>query len=179
LFGLNKLWNYNKIALCYRNLKQPKKALEYYLEIEKLNDQDLSTQLNIGHCYLELEQFEEALKCYFKVEYLAPGNKKVWRPLGWCSFVTGKKDQAAKYFQQLVDDEPGKHDFMNMGLVQWSLGNRKAALEYYKKSISANNFTEMKFFEIFNEDLHHLINQGVEKDDIPIMLDQLRYFLEE
>lgn len=179
LFGLNKLWNFNKIALCYRNLKQPQKALEYYLEIEKLNDQDLSTQLNIGHCYLELEQFEEALKCYFKVEYLAPGNKKVWRPLGWCSFVTGKKDQAAKYFQQLVDDEPGKHDVMNMGHVQWSLGNRKAALEYYKKSISANNFTEMEFFEIFNEDLHHLVNQGVEKDDVPIMLDQLRYFVEE
>lgn len=179
LFGLNKLWNFSKIALCYRNLKQPQKALEYYLEIEKINEQDLNNELNIGHCYLELEQFEEALKCYFKVEYLAPGNKKVWRPLGWCSFVTGKKEQAAKYFQQLVDDEPGKHDFMNMGHVQWSLGNRKAALEFYKKSISVNNFTEKEFFEVFNEDLHHLINQGVEKEDVPIMLDQLRYFVEE
>lgn len=178
LFGLNRLWNFNKIALCYRNLKQPQKALEYYLEVEKLNENDLTTQLNIGHCYLELEQFEEALKCYFKVEYLAPGNKKVWRPLGWCSFVTGKKDQAAKYFQQLIDDEPGKHDYMNMGHVQWSLGNRKAALEYYKKSIAVNNFTEKEFFEVFNEDLHHLIRQGVEKEDVPIMLDQLRYFVE-
>jgi len=179
LFGLNKLWNFKKIALCYRNLKQPQKALEYFLEVEKLNDKDLNTELNIGHCYLELEQFEEALKYYFKVEYLAPGNKKVWRPLGWCSFVTGKKEQAAKYFQLLIDDEPGKHDFMNMGHVQWSLGNRKAALDFYKKSISPNNFTEKEFFEIFDEDLHHLLNQGVEKEDVPIMLDQLRYFVEE
>jgi tetratricopeptide (TPR) repeat protein len=179
LFGLNQLWNFKKIALCYRNLKKPKKALEYYLEVEKLNDKDLNTELNIGHCYLELEQFEEALKFYFKVEYLAPGNKKVWRPLGWCSFVTGKKEQAAKYFQQLIDDEPGKHDFMNMGHVQWSLGNRKAALDFYKKSISKNNFTEKEFFEVFEEDLHHLLNQGVEREDVPIMLDQLRYFVEE
>jgi tetratricopeptide (TPR) repeat protein len=179
LFGLNKLWNYKKIALCYRNLKQPQKALEYYLEVEKLNDKDLNTELNIGHCYLELEQFEEALKCYFKVEYLAPGNKKVWRPLGWCSFVTGKKEQAVKYFQQLIEDEPGKHDFMNMGHVQWSLGNRMAALEFYKKSISANYFSEKEFFEVFEEDLHHLLDQGVEKEDVPIMLDQLRYFVEE
>jgi tetratricopeptide (TPR) repeat protein len=178
LFGLNKLWNFKKIALCYRNLKQPQKALEYFLEVEKLNDKDLNTELNIGHCYLELEQFEEALKYYFKVEYLAPGNKKVWRPLGWCSFVTGKKEQAAKYFQLLIDDEPGKHDFMNMGHVQWSLGNRKTALDFYKKSISPNNFTEKEFFEIFDEDLHHLLNQGVEKEDVPIMLDQLRYFVE-
>jgi tetratricopeptide (TPR) repeat protein len=179
LFGLNQLWNFKKIALCYRNLKQPQKALEYYLEAEKLDDKDLNTHLNIGHCYLELEQFEDALKCYFKVEYLAPGNKKVWRPLGWCSFVTGKKEQASKYFQQLIDDQPSKHDLMNMGHVQWSLGKRKAALDFYKKSISENYFTEKEFFEVFDEDLHHLIDQGVEKEDVPIMLDQLRYFVEE
>jgi len=179
LFDLNKVWNFKKIALCYRNLKQPQKALEYYLEVEKINDRDLNTELNIGHCYLELEQFEEALKYYFKVEYLEPGNKKVWRPLGWCSFVTGKKEQAAKYFQLLTDDEPGKHDLMNMGHVQWSLGNRKAALEFYKKSISKNNFSEREFFEVFEEDLHHLLDQGVEKEDVPILLDQLRYFVEE
>ncbi|MBK6281665.1 MAG: CDC27 family protein [Draconibacterium sp.] len=87
-----------KIALCYRNLKQPQKALEYYLEAAKLDETDLNTHLNIGHCYLELEQFEEALKCYFKVEYLAPGNKKVWRPLGWCSFVTGKRNRQENIF---------------------------------------------------------------------------------
>ena len=179
LFGLNQLWNFKKIALCYRNMKQPQKALEYYLEVEKLNDQDLNTELNIGHCYLELEQFEEALKYYFKVEYLAPGNKKVWRPLGWCSFVTGKKEQAAKYFGQIIEDEPGKHDLMNMGHVQWSMGNRKLALDFYKKSISTNYFTEKEFFEVFGEDLQHLINQGVEREDVPIMLDQLRYFVEE
>lgn len=179
LFGLNQLWSFKKIALCYRNLKQPQKALEYFLEAEKLNDKDLNTELNIGHCYLELEQFEDALKFYFKVEYLAPGNKKVWRPLGWCSFVTGKKEQAEKYFRQLIDDEASKHDLMNMGHVQWSMGNRKAALEFYKKSISVNHFSEKEFFEVFDEDLHHLLNQGVEKEDVPIMLDQLRYFVEE
>ena len=179
LFGQNQIWNLKKIAFCYRSLKNPKKALEYYLEVEKLDEKDLNTELNIGHCYLELEQFEEALKYYFKVEYLAPGNKKVWRPLGWCSFVTGKKEQAEKYFRQLIDDEPGKHDFMNMGHVQWSLGNRKAALEFYKKSISKKLFSENEFFEVFEEDLHYLLEQGVEKEDVPIMLDQLRYFVEE
>ncbi len=178
LFDLNRRWNYNKIALCYRNLKRPEKALEYYREAEKLDEDNLNIQLNIGHCLLELEQFEEALKSYFKVEYLAPGNKKVWRPLGWCSFVSGKIEQANKYFQKLIDEEPNKHDLMNMGHVQWSLGNRKEALEYYKKSIIQTEFTETEFFEVFEEDLHHLIKQGVEKEDVPILLDQLRYFVE-
>lgn len=179
LFDLNKKWNLNKIALCYRNLKQPKKALDYYREAEKLDEENLNIQLNIGHCLLELGQFDDALKCYFKVEYLAPGNKKVRRPIGWCSFVTGKKEQAVKYFQLLVEDRPTKHDLMNMGHVQWSLGKRKDALEFYKQSITKTDFTEAEFFEVFEEDLPHLVQQGVEKEDVPIMLDQLRYFVEE
>jgi tetratricopeptide (TPR) repeat protein len=179
LFDMNKQWLFNKTALCYRNLKKPKKALEYYLEVEKLDEENLNTELNIGHCYLELGEYEKALKYYFKVEYLAPGNRKVWRPLGWCSFVTGKKEQAEKYFSLIIGDEPGKHDLMNMGHVQWCMGNRKAALDFYKRSISPSLFSEKEFFEVFQEDLQHLLEQGVDKDDVPIMLDQLRYFVEE
>lgn len=179
LYDLNRKWNLNKIALCYRNLKQPAKALEYYREVEKLDEENLNTQLNIGHCLLELGEFDEALKCYFKVEYLEPGNKKVWRPIGWCSFVVGKKEQALKYFDKLLEDQPNKHDLMNMGHVQWSLGNRKEALNYYKKSIKQADFSESEFFEVFEEDLHHLLVRGVDREDVPIMLDQLRYFVQE
>jgi tetratricopeptide (TPR) repeat protein len=179
LYDINKLWNLKKIALCYRNLKQPDKALEYYQVAEKMDPDNLNNQLNIGHCQLELSEYDEALKCYFKVEYLAPGNKKVWRPIAWCSFLTGKKEQSEKYFSQLIEDEPGKHDFMNMGHVQWSMGNRMAALEYYRKSISKEGFSEPEFSEVFEEDLPHLLRQGIDSDDVPIMLDQLRYLLEE
>ncbi len=229
LYDTNQLWNLKKIALCYRNLKKPDKALEYYQAAGKTDPDSLSNHLNIGHCLLELDRFDEALKCYFKVEYLAPGNKKVWRPIAWCSFLTGKKGQAEKYFLKLIEDQPNRHDYMNMGHVQWSLGNRKSALEYYQRSIlkegspagettqranpvresSAEGFAkgeapeagdsekgsrkerfteagqpkegflEAEFLEVFEEDLPHLLDQGINSDDIPIMLDQLRYFLEE
>ena len=178
LYEVNRLWNHKKIALCYRNLKQPDLALKYYQEAEKLDPENLSNQLNIGHCLLELDKFDEALKCYFKVEYLEPGNKKVWRPIAWCSFLTGKKEQAERYFLKFINDEPSKHDYINMGHVQWSMGNRKAALDYYQKSISKNGFSEAEFLEVFEDDLPHLQSQGIDQDDVPIMLDQLRYFLE-
>ncbi len=179
LYDINQSWNLKKIALIYRILKNSAKALEYYQAAEKLEPDNLSVQLNIGHCLLELDKYEEALKCYFKVEYLAPGNKNVWRPIAWCSFLTGKKNQAEKYYLKLMEAEPNKHDYVNMGHVQWSLGNRRAALDNYKKSISQNGFTEEEFLEVFEEDLPHLIKQGVDSEDVPIMLDQLRYFLEE
>jgi len=178
LYEPNHLWNLKKIALCYRNLKKPAKALEYYKEAERLNAEDLNNQLNVGHCLLELDRFEDALKCYFKVEYLAPGNKKVWRPIGWCSFLTGKKEQAEKYFLKLIEEGANKHDLMNMGHVQWSLGQRKSALQYYQQSISTTGFSESEFMDVFEEDLPHLLRQGIDQDDVPIMLDQLRYFVE-
>lgn len=179
LFELNKKWNLNKIALCYRNLKQPQKALEYYREVELLDEDNLNVQLNMGHCLLELQRFDEALKTYFKVEYLMPENKKVWKPIGWCSLMAGKFAQAEKYFKKLLDDSPNKHDLMNMGHVQWCLGKRKEALDCYKQSIVKTEFTEREFFEVFHEDLHYLVRLGINRDDVPIMLDQLRYFIEE
>lgn len=179
LYEINRLWNLKKIALCYRNLKQPAKALEYYQEAEIMDPDNLNNQLNTGHCLLELERYDEALQCYFKVEYLAPGNNRVWRPIAWCSFLTGKKEQAEKYYLKLMEDEPNRHDLMNMGHVQWSLGHRKEALDFYRKAISKEGFSAAEFLDIFEEDLPHLLDQGIDRDDVPIMLDQLRYFLKE
>ena len=179
LFDQNKLWNYKKIALCYRNLKKPAKALEYYLLAEILETDNLSLQISIGQCQMELKLYEDALKTYYKVEYLSPGNKKIWRPIGWCSFLLGKIPEAEKYYDRLISDQPNKYDLLNMGHVQWCLGHRKAALDYYKRSINDSENSEKEFMEAFDEDVQNLIKQGVNPDDVPIMLDQLRYFLEE
>jgi hypothetical protein len=67
---------------------------------------------------------------------------------------------------------------MNMGHVQWCLGNRKEALEWYRKSIRDRENSEAEFMDAFGEDLEHLLRQGVDQEDVPIMLDQLRYSLE-
>ena len=233
LYDINHQWNNKKIAFCYRNLKKPEKALEYYKVVEGENPDDLGNQLNTGHCLLEMNRFDEALQSYFKVEYLAPGNKKVWRPIAWCSFLTGKLEQAEKYLLKLMEEQPNKHDLINMGHLQWALGNRESALEYYRRSIKKEDFDNDKqktgqkgftgynekatsttgtkgshsdkektsadkgkeasknagkesddkrfalkeFMEVFEEDTLHLLNQGIDKNEIPIMLDQLRYLL--
>jgi tetratricopeptide (TPR) repeat protein len=178
LFDVNKIWNHKKIALCYRNLKQPEKALEYYKQAEILEPDNLSTHISVGHCYMELKKYEDALKYYFKVEYLSPGNKNVWRPIAWCSLLVGKTEQSGNYYRKLIEGSPNKYDLMNMGHVQWCLGNRKEALEWYRKSIRDKENSEAEFMAAFDEDLEHLLRQGVDKEDVPIMLDQLRYSLE-
>ena len=179
LYGDVQVWNLKKIALCYRYLKNPNKALEYYKLAEQQKPDDLHTQVSIGHCLLELKRYDEALKYYFKVEYLAPDNHRVWRPIAWCCLMEGKLEQAQKYGLKPIEENPTPHDFMNMGHIVWCMGQRKEALEWYLKSIRHKDFTLKEFVDAFEEDKEILFKHGVEPTDVPIMLDQLRYYLEE
>ncbi len=173
-----QIWTTKKIALMYKYLKQPEKALNYYQTAERLKPDDLYTQASIGHCYLELKNYNEALKYYFKVEYLDNSNTKIWRPIGWCSFVTGKLDQAEKYYHKLLISSSNKHDLINMGHVLWCQNNKKEALKYYHKSIALMQDNKQEFFDTFYEDTPYLIENGANKNDIPILMDQLKYMLE-
>ncbi|MBT3243608.1 MAG: tetratricopeptide repeat protein [Bacteroidetes bacterium] len=173
------IWNLKKIALCYRHLNKPEKALSYFQQAELLDSEDLHTEVSMGHCLLEMEEFEKALKSYFKVEYLNPDNQKVWRPIAWCSFVLGKFDQARKYYLKLLDESPNHFDMMNLGHLEWCEGKRTEAVERYKESVNRQETSMEQFMESFEEDKKYLLQFGVEQAEIPIMLDHLRYSLEE
>ncbi len=178
LIDAQSTWIKKKIALCYHHLKNMDKALQFYKEAESLAPDNLHTQASIGHCLLEVKDFEQALKYYFKVEYLDPAHKKAWRPIAWCSFILGKFDQAEKYYHKLLVAEKNKHDLMNLGHVLWCKKDRKEALSYYQKSIRQPDHSIEEFMETFNEDITYLKAQGIDSADIPIMLDQVRYALE-
>ncbi len=178
LINSGKHWTLKKIALCYRQLKKPEKALEYYRHSELINPDNLSTQVSIGHCFVEMKDFQQALDNYFKVEYLAPENTKVWRPIAWCSLETGKLKQADKYYQRIMTKGAGEHDLMNAGHAKWCLGDRKGALQFYKESVAANGGDINKFLNTFNEDKAVLLKNGVSENEIPILLDRLRYDLD-
>lgn len=179
LYEVNKTWNLKKIALCYRNLKLPEEALKVYQTLDALQPDNLSILYAMGYCLSETGRFQEALNTFFKIEYLSPGNKKVWRPIAWCSFLTGKSAQAEKYYLKLMEEQPDKYDLMNMGHVQWVQGKRTPALDYYRLSIVTGGFSEAEFKTVFEEDLHFLLERGIDDHEVPILLDQLRYTLEE
>ncbi|MCD7973133.1 MAG: tetratricopeptide repeat protein [Candidatus Azobacteroides sp.] len=173
----DKPWTLRRIALCYRRLKQPEKALVYYQRLEKLMPENLNVQLNLGHCYFEEKNYEEALKYYFKVEYMDEKGKKALRPIGWTSFLAGKTEQARKYYALVIQDKPTPQDFMNAGHIEWASGNRKGAMDYYEHSILHPKGNEHTFKEDFEKDLPDLIQAGVNPDEVDLLLDQLFYDL--
>lgn len=177
LFDVNRLWNLKKLAFCYRQLKNFDESLKYYLEAEKIVPDDLYIQTYIGHSFLDLKQYEKALEYYYKVEFLADENKKVLRPIAWCNFVLGKFDSARSYYDRLMESEANKHDFMNLGHLEWCSGNRKAALKNYKISLSRDDNNMKSFLAAFEEDKKYLTSFGIEQSEINLMLDYLKYLI--
>lgn len=179
LIESDKKWTLKKIAYCYRRLNQPEMALRYYREVENQLPDDLSVQVAIGHCLLDKKDYNEALKCYFRVEFLDQGNTKVWKPIAWCSFMIGKYEQADKYYTKIIGHQPSEHDYMNAGHSKWVQNDRKAALAYYKSGAVKSLPNLKKFMKVFDLDKTVLMEKGVDPDEIPIMLDRLRYDLGE
>ena len=172
--GKNKEWLYNKIALCYRKIKNYNKAVEYYLEAEKIKPDDMQIQALLGHTYMELEDFETALKYYFKVEYHDPDNLRIQRPIAWCYFILGKLEKARKYLRKTISKEGNKNDYMNLGHIEWSLGNKKDAIESYRQSIGKSNHDYEWFTRVFDEDKKYLLKNGIHPFDTVLMLDYLK-----
>ncbi len=179
LFDTNRKWLVKKIAYCHRALKQPEEALKYYREAEKNEPDNLYIQASIGHCYLDMENFDEALKHYFKVEYHQPDNIRIWRPIAWCYFVTGKLEESKKYYDKILAKEPARHDLLNAGHVEWALGRRREAIRLYQQAYKTGGGDFREFLKIFEADKPWLIENGIDPDEIPLVLDYLDYTLPE
>lgn len=171
-------WVIRRIANCYRTLKQPEKALEYFHRYEMYDAENLAVQISIGHCHLELKEYDEALKYYYKVDYLDSGSHKAWRPIAWCSFLTGKFDQARNYYQKILEATPNTHDYLNAGHTEWVLQDIKGALKYYRQSVAAAEGNFEKFKEQFEQDIPDLENAGIESEEIPLLIDLLKYIVD-
>jgi len=173
-----KVWTIKKIGLCLRRLGKYEESLEYYLQASAMEPDNIHTMIMIAHCYLDLKNYEEALKYYFKVEYMDPGNIKILRPIAWCYLALGKLGDSEKYYERLSAEKLNAHDYINKGHLAFCMGKKKEAVENYRQGLEHGGISRDDFLHIINEDTPVLISNGVDPDDIPILLDYLFYILE-
>ncbi len=178
LVDSNNIWTVKKIAYCYRSIGDAENALAYYKIAIGLQPKNFSLQLYAGHCYLSMKQYDEALNMYFKIELESNKPQKVWRPIAWTSFICHKLDQAQRYYIKILAEKPTPHDYINAGHAELVANNNVLALEHYKQAVRGLNNDFDRFLEIFEDDKSYLLAYNVDKDDLPIFLDSLRYSLE-
>ena len=66
---------------------------------------------------------------------------------------------------------------MNLGHVEWCLGNKQKAIEKYSLSIKKSNLDFNWFAKVFEEDSKYLVKLGINPFDIPLMIDYLKIYL--
>lgn len=172
-------WLMKKIAYCYRRLNKYDLALKYYLELEKTDSGNLQVIANIGHTYLQLKDYENALQYYFKVDFNSESTQQILRPISFCAFVLKKYEIAGSYLDKLLEKEKNRYDLMNKAHVEWCLGNTKNAIYYYKQCLQTNSNDFQSFLQAIETDKQHLFNNGIDDYDFMLMMDYLRFHLEE
>ncbi|WP_368132689.1 tetratricopeptide repeat protein, partial [Bacteroides faecis] len=168
----DNIWNNRHLAICYRLNRNYQAALSYYKKVEEATPESTNVIFHIGSCLAELGQYEEAANYFFKLDFIESNCIKAWRGIGWCSFISRKYEQAMKYYEKIIGQKPLAIDYMNAGHVAWAMGDIQKAAALYGKSITANGNRE-RFLEMFRKDEEALLKQGIQEEDIPLMLDLL------
>lgn len=166
-------WNTKQMAQCYRSMHNYDMAIEYYNKALELSPQSVNLCLNLGHYYLDKGEYDNALQQYYKADFMPKAKHRAWRPIAWCSLLTGKHEQAVNYYEKIInDDTPSSQDYLNYGHVLQSMGRIADALTQYRKSLDLDGNDQEAFSRLYFDDAKYLVNKlGIPSSDYALVLD--------
>ena len=170
----DSLWTMRHIAQCYRLQGNYENALHYYIAAEEVAPDNLTLLLQTGECLAVLKRYDEAFARFFKVEYLDANSHRSWRAIAWCSFLTGKEQQARNYYEKLLTSNSARlEDYINAAHVEWIAGNRPQAIELYNKASELCN-DKKRLEQLIKQDTEVLIQRGASPFELTLLLDLIQ-----
>ena len=167
------LWTLRHIAQCYRMQGELEKALAYYQIAEELAPENISLLLQTGESFAATKRYEEAFARFFKAEFLKPNSRRALRAIAWCSFVTGKDEQARGYYQRLMEQpKPSFEDYLNAAHVEWVSQERSIAVELYNKAKECGKSAD-EIAEHIIRDKETLTARGISEKELLLLRDML------
>lgn len=169
-------WTLRKMALCYRLIGDTKQALETYRHIDFLKPNQLSVSLQIANCLIELQKTNDALKVLLPLNEELGENLKVWRAIILCSFKAGNLQQANYFCELLLEKSPlTAYDYILSAHIDWCLHDTKKAISEYNKGLELIENKWDPFVALFLQDKAMLKSNGVDEQEIPLILDGIEY----
>lgn len=98
-------------------------------------------------------------------------------PIAYCYLALGRLEESQKYYDRLSSGKLKANDLINMGHLALCQGNKKEAVDLYRRSVMSGEITKEKFMTIYSEDRSLLVSSGVNPDDLPILLDYLLFVI--
>lgn len=95
------------------------------------------------------------------------------RPIAWCSFLIGNYSQSVDYYNRIIAKQPGANDYINRGHALLCSGQVKDAVASYMDAVDKSGGSEV--LKTLDDDLHYLLDAGVDKLTIALIFDKIRY----
>lgn len=171
------VWNIKQMAQCYRSLREHDKAIEYYSKALELSPGSVNVCLSLGHCYLDMDDYDNALQQYYKADFMPKCKHRAWRPIAWCSLLTGRHEQGINYYEKIInEDTPTSQDYLNYGHLLQSMGRIADAIGIYRKSLALENNDVEAFARLYLDDRKYLVGKlNVPDIDYTTILDAVIY----
>jgi len=150
---LELLYTRAMIAAQQGNYQQTEKDLRQLISIDSNNAIALNA---LGYSILEhSDQIEEAYKLIKQAFTLNPNDPATIDSMGWVLFKLGQPKAALIHLKKAMAIMPDPEIIAHVGEVEWSLGNRNAALKIWRESLQKNP-------------KNHIIMETIERLDAPI-----------
>lgn len=173
LIDTNNPWLNKMKALCHMQQMQYEEALTIYNHLVEKDRDSSNIALYMAQCYIGMQQYDKALPLLYKLEYLSPSNK-IYRTIAWCAFLDGKFEHSEKYLMKIGQSERTSKDYMNLGHISLCQNNRVKALDFYTLARSTKK-DDQTIESKFLNDLTIFEKYITDKEDIPFIVDRLRY----
>lgn len=168
------VWTLRQLALCHRALKQPSEAIACLHKALAAEPDNLGLTLLLGHCLLDMDEPAEALKQYFKVDYLEPGKQSAWRPIAWCSMITGNLPQSRHYYEKIfAEAKPDVQDELNYGHLCLCEHRFDDAFAHYQVVFASHGGDMTRFYDKMLPDIPALVKGGLSADTVFLLVDAM------
>lgn len=177
LLNSRSSWTIKRIASCHRILGNYRQALDYYRRFDSMEPDNVSVQIYMAECLISLSDFDEALKYLFKSTYLDETSVRSRRLLAWSLMMTGDFTRAEEQYRIILSADPSVTDYFNAGHLYLASGQRRKAIDTYLRGVAGGDGSVSSFVDAMNADSGDLQKIGVSPADIPLIIDAVKYSL--
>ncbi len=172
-------WLLKRLAYCCKQVDDYTQALACYQRLSALEPDKQSHLMHLANCHLQMKDYDAALNAYYKIDFLFGESSKTWRPLAWCSLRKGQYEQAGKYYDKILQDNPDMNDYLCYGHLFVAQAQYAKAIDAYEQAYKVSALSLKDFYSRFDKDWRELSIFGLDKKQMALLSDALKYRIEE
>lgn len=165
-------WTARRLAAMLRATGRSDKAVDVLARLCRKPGAPTSDYISLAYALIESRRYAEAAAKLREIQNVdgleAP---KLWRPLAWCSFMSGDMEAARECYRLVLNDNPDSRDYLNMGHLAWVEGRIADAVKLYKNTKIASGGDRETLRKAIMDDIAELASRGVDVAELPLILD--------